>query len=110
MVGTNVDCGVHNHSGDIFEEIHVCLSPGTGNGGMSRLKDGKTKATNEKDFDHVALPRLYEHGGMWYRDSYGNAVRNKENAVSYPYHKWQAGSGPNLDVWMALEFNPDIAL
>ncbi|KAH7188136.1 uncharacterized protein B0J16DRAFT_382018 [Fusarium flagelliforme] len=108
--GTNVDCGVHNHSGDIFEEIHICLSPGTGNGGMSRLKDGKTKPTSEKDFDHVALPRLYEHGGMWYRDSYGNAVRNKENAVSYPYHKWQAGSGPNLDVWMALEFNPDIAL
>ncbi|KAF4452163.1 Aldos-2-ulose dehydratase [Fusarium austroafricanum] len=112
--GTNVDCGLHNHSGDIFEEIHVCLSLGTGNGGMSRLieskKGAKSDYNGDQQFEHVALPRLHEHGGMWYRDSYGNAIRDKENAVSYPYHKWQAGSGPNLDIWMALEFNPDLAL
>ena len=95
----------------MFQEIHICLSPGTGNGGMSRLIESKTEPKvndcSGQDFEHVVLPRLYEHGGMWYRDSYGTAVRNKENAVAYPYHKWQAGSGPNLDIWLALEFNPD---
>ncbi|KAH6844715.1 hypothetical protein B0I37DRAFT_446698 [Chaetomium sp. MPI-CAGE-AT-0009] len=117
--GTNVDCGLHNHSGDIFQEIHICLSNGTGDGGMSRLVDEHgyptsdvtvTAKDGEQAFEHVKLPRLYEHGGLWYRDSYGNAVRGKDNVVSYPWHKWQAGSGPNVDVWLALEFNPDLDL
>lgn len=107
--GTNVDCGVHNHSGDIFQEIHICLSPGTKNGGMSRLMDDGYD-DGENSFEHVPIPRLYEHGGLWYRDSNGVAIRGKNNVVSYPWHKWQAGSGPNVDVWMALEFNPDLKL
>lgn len=115
--GTNVDCGVHNHSGDIFEELHICLSPGTGDGGLSRLIETPTSPgpckiadasdSNDQSFQHVSLPRLHEHGGLWYRDSYARPIRNKDNVVSYPWHKWQAGSGPNVDVWMAIEFNPD---
>ena len=119
QTGTNVDCGLHNHSGDIFKEVHICLSNGTGGGGMSRLVDERgnpasdvtvTAKDGKQAFEHVKLPRLYEHGGLWYRDSYGNAVRGKDNVVSYPWHKWQAGRGPNVDVWLALEFNPDLDL
>ncbi|KAF6826525.1 hypothetical protein CMUS01_09390 [Colletotrichum musicola] len=107
--GPNVDCGVHNHGDDIFQEIHICLSPGTGNGGMWRLKDGKKpEGAGPDDFDKLPLPRLYEHGGLWDRDSYGHAVRGKNNIISYPWHKWQGGTGKNLDVWLALEFNPDL--
>ncbi|KAH6887056.1 hypothetical protein B0T10DRAFT_539220 [Thelonectria olida] len=110
--GTKVNCGAHNHSDAMFEELHICLSPGTGNGGMSRLispPDVPT-GTDADRFEHVPVPRLHEHGGMWNRDSYGNLVRGKDNVVSYPYHKWQAGDGPNVDVWVALEFNPDLDL
>ncbi|KAK6216836.1 hypothetical protein QIS74_06950 [Colletotrichum tabaci] len=110
--GPNVDCGVHNHGNDIFQEIHICLSPGTEDGGMWRLREGKDpKAARPDDFDKVALPRLNEHGGLWYRDSYGDAVRGHNNVVSYPWHKWQGGSkGKNVDVWLALEFNPGLVL
>jgi hypothetical protein len=46
--GTKVNCGVRNHSNNIFGEIHVCLSPGTGNGGMSRLKDEFNNTPEDK--------------------------------------------------------------
>jgi len=115
--GSGVNCGVHNHSTDIFQEVHVSLSAGTGNGGMARLRSeyigtDATKLNNLADsaFDALPLPRLHEHGGMWERDSYGKAVRGKNNIVKYPYHKWQAGTSPGVDVWMALEFNPDLEL
>ncbi|KAB5549543.1 hypothetical protein GE09DRAFT_1126824 [Coniochaeta sp. 2T2.1] len=115
--GTNVNCGVHNHSNEIFQEIHICLSAGTGDGGMSRLQDEyedtppeKIPDSDESKFDHIPLPELYEHGGLWYRDSYDEAVRGKNDVVNYPWHKWQAGSGSNVDVWLALEFNPDLDL
>jgi hypothetical protein len=113
--GTKVNCGVHNHSDNIFEEIHVCLSPGTGNGGMSRLKDEYNNTPEdqldllpEDAFDHLALKRLEEHGGMWYRDSYGDAICGYDNVVAYPWHKWQAGDDAHVDVWVAFEFNPDL--
>ncbi|KAK0716080.1 hypothetical protein B0H67DRAFT_256768 [Lasiosphaeris hirsuta] len=113
--GTGVDCGVHNHTDAIFQEIHICLSPGTGNGGMSRIKEefedtppSEIPNLDESAFDHVPLPELYEHGGLWHRDSYDKPVRGKMNLVSYPWHKWQAGSGENVDAWLALEFNPDL--
>ncbi|KPM43201.1 hypothetical protein AK830_g3334 [Neonectria ditissima] len=116
--GTNVDCGLHNHSTDIFQEIHICLSNGTHNGGMSQLTEtanvlranGTTGNGDEQSFQHLTVPRLHEHGGLWYRDSYGKAIRGKDGIVSYPYHKWQAGGGSNVDVWLALEFNPDLDL
>ncbi|KAH8676425.1 hypothetical protein BGZ60DRAFT_513367 [Tricladium varicosporioides] len=113
--GTNVDCGLHNHSGDIFQEIHICLSPGA-HGGMSRLiadpnpSENKPPAKFKQQFEHVKMPRLYEHGGLWNRDSYGNPIRGPNNIISYPWHKWQAGSGPNIDIWLALEFNPGLDL
>lgn len=113
--GTKVNCGVHNHTDNIFSEVHVCLSMGTENGGMERLKPSY-EHTPPKDlnslgseaFDYLTLKPLQEHGGMWERDPYGNAVRAKNNVVKYPWHKWQAGSGKNIDVWMAIEFNPDL--
>ncbi|RYP05666.1 hypothetical protein DL765_009768 [Monosporascus sp. GIB2] len=108
--GTNVDCGVHNHSGNMFKEVHVCLSLGTRDGGMSRLEGDERDPNAKSCFEHVSIPPLYEHGGIWYRDSNGNAIRGKNNVVAYPWHKWQGGSGPDVDVWMAIEFNPDIEL
>ena len=84
---------------------------------MSRLQDKyvgvppeKVPDLDESNFDHVPLPGLYEHGGLWYRDSYDEPVRGKNSVVNYPWHKWQAGSGKNVDVWLALEFNPDLDL
>jgi hypothetical protein len=53
---------------------------------------------------------LHEHGGLWNRDSYNEPVRGDKGVVSYPWHKWQAGSGDNVDVWLALEFNPALDL
>lgn len=115
--GTNLNCGVHNHTDAVFQEIHVCLSAGTGDGGMSRLKDAygdtppsKIPDLDDSTFDHVPLPALYEHGGLWYRDSYDEAVRGKNNVIAYPWHKWQAGGDGNVDVWLALEFNPELDL
>jgi hypothetical protein len=115
--GANVNCGVHNHASDMFQEIHVCLSPGTGDGGMWSLKDS-VKITDARDldklgpdyFDKLPLGRLDEHGGLWHRDSYGKAYRPSDRRIVYPYHKWQAGKGPNVDVWAAIEFNPDLSM
>lgn len=76
--------------------------------------DAKTPNEAEKLSDdkwvHVAQPPLFEHGSIWHRDPSGNALRGRNNVVSYPWHKWNGGSGENIDVWMAIEFNPDLAL
>ncbi|KAF8453385.1 hypothetical protein BDZ91DRAFT_749478 [Kalaharituber pfeilii] len=117
--GTNVNCGVHNHSDAIFQEIHICLSPGTGNGGMARLKPECVPEPPDPDvlnslgkeaFDELPLKEMEEHGGMWERDPYGLPVRDEESGViKYPYHKWQAGCGTQgIDVWAAIEFPVDI--
>jgi hypothetical protein len=94
----------------MFKEIHVCLSLGTREGGMSLLEGVDYDQNAQNSFKHITLPPLYEHGGLWNRDSNGNPIRGKVNVVSYPWHKWQGGSGPDVDVWMAIEFNPDIEL
>ena len=94
----------------MFKEVHVCLSLGTQDGGMSRLESDTYDPDGDKSFYHVSIPPLYEHGGMWLRDSNGNPIRGKNNVISYPWHKWQAGSGTDVDVWMAIEFNPNIVL
>lgn len=114
--GTGVNCGVHNHQDDIFQEIHVCLSPGTRDGGMWKLKSGEHPGPGQdldklgpEYFDKLPLGRLDEHGGLWERDSYGKALRAADRRVIYPYHKWQAGGrGSNVDIWAAIEFNPDM--
>lgn len=143
--GKDVNCGVHNHSDAIFEEVHVCLVPGTtpeesanarpaasrpgGNigtgisgGGMSRLKKeyestppDKLDALPASAFDHLPLRALEEHGGMWYRKSdgapeRGDATKGEPVVVKYLWHKWQAGGGEGVDVWAAIEFNPDVNL
>ena len=112
--GTDVNCGVHNHTDAIFCEMHVCLSAGTENGGMSRLKpefNDTKKNLNElgpEAFDQLVLKELEEHGGMWERDPYNKPVRGVHNVVKYPWHKWQAGKGKDVDLWMALEFNANM--
>lgn len=118
--GVDVNCGVHNHSDAIFQEIHICLSPGTGNGGMARLKDEYVPVGNPdpeelnnlgpEAFDLLTLDVLEEHGGMWERDPYGLPVRDeKSRVVKYPYHKWQAGNeSENVDIWAAIEFGVEI--
>ncbi|MCJ1387153.1 hypothetical protein MMC17_010282 [Xylographa soralifera] len=86
--GMGVNCGVHNHSGDMFCEIHLSLSAGTENGGMSRLKkefeDTPPEQMNELGqdaFDYLILPPMDEHGGMWDRDTYGKPVRGTNDIV-----------------------------
>jgi hypothetical protein len=101
----------------MFLEIHVCLSPGTNDGGMSRLKPeyentpvDEMNDLPEEAFDHLVLDRLEEHGGMWNCDSYGKPIRTPDGVASYPYHKWQAGCGEAIDIWMAIEFNADLSV
>ncbi|KAI1131582.1 hypothetical protein F5Y10DRAFT_261964 [Nemania abortiva] len=115
--GKDVNCGVHNHAGDIFCQVHVSLSAGTGNGGMARLKPEYAKCPQDKyndlgpeAFDHLPLKELEEHGGIWERGSDGKPVRaNPAGVVKYPWHKWQAGNeADDVDVWMAIEFHPDV--
>ena len=60
--GKGVICGVHNHSGDMFCEIHLSLSAGTEKGGMSKLKKefedtppAEMNKIKEDTFDHLVL-------------------------------------------------------
>lgn len=112
-----MSAGAHNHSNDYFAEIHVTLSLGTHDGGMSMVKpeyadDAKTQdeaeALPDDKWIHKAQEALVEHGSIWHRDSSGKAIRGLHNVISYPWHKWEGGSGDNIDVWMAVEFNPDM--
>lgn len=96
----------------------MCLSPGTGDGGMSQLKSSVDPAKypdlnkiSEDNFDHLALGELDEHGGLWERDTYNKAVRRFDGSVVYPWHKWQAGGeASDVDLWVAVEYNPDLDL
>ncbi|KAK6833146.1 hypothetical protein PG995_012915 [Apiospora arundinis] len=117
--GKGVNCGVHNHAKDIFCEKHMCLSPGTGNGGMAGpkpeyakkdLSDDERNKLGPEAFDFLALKELEEHGGMWERDSDGRSRRTnrKVDTMSYPWHKWQGGDKKNVGVWMAVEFDPRV--
>ena len=114
--GKDVNFGVHNHTGDVVLEIHVCLFPGTGNGGIWRVKDGVVvdpehpDAVPPEDFDKLPLGSLERYGGFWDRDCKGEPIRREKSAsVSYPWHKLQAGNkGDALDIWTQFEFNPDL--
>ncbi|KAL7929516.1 hypothetical protein V8C35DRAFT_331580 [Trichoderma chlorosporum] len=113
--GKNVDCGIHNHRYELFGETHVCLSNGTNNGGMWRMKEKhiniprkKGKKLPDDEFEYCFLKPFEEHGGMWLRGANGKAVRRPDRTLCYPWHKWQAGEGSNMDVWMAIEFNPKL--
>ncbi|KAK7705819.1 hypothetical protein SLS64_007767 [Diaporthe eres] len=117
--GTKVSAGAHNHADGYFNEIHITLSLGTKDGGMSMVKPEFENDAQDSDeaeelpddkWIHVPQQPLFEHGSIWHRDPSGNARRGRNNVVSYPWHKWNAGSGENIDVWLALEFNPDLAL
>ncbi|KAI0152757.1 hypothetical protein GGR57DRAFT_513367 [Xylariaceae sp. FL1272] len=117
IAGPGVSAGAHNHSNDMFQEIHIGLSLGTQSGGMSKIRPQYADKTAEEAealppsaWSHVEIPPQVEHGAIWHQDSYGKAVRGRNRVVSYPWHKWQAGDGENLDIWLALEFNPDVEL
>ena len=86
---------------------------------MSKVKqefenDGKAPDEAEKLSDdkwtHVAQPPLFEHGSIWHREPYGNSFRGRHNVVPRPRHVCNRGSGENVDVLMALDFNPDLDL
>ncbi|XDG05113.1 hypothetical protein ABKA04_004728 [Annulohypoxylon sp. FPYF3050] len=115
--GTDVSAGAHNHSNDYFNEIHIGLSLGTTTGGMWQIlpehEDLSQKEAEELPADGYTCKHirpLEEHGGMWKRDKNDEPLRGRNNVVVYPWHKWQAGNGSNIDVWLALEFNPDLPL
>ncbi|KAI1097945.1 hypothetical protein F4804DRAFT_326094 [Jackrogersella minutella] len=115
VAGTNVSAVAHNHSNDYFNEIHIGLSLGTKTGGMSQIKPEYEHLSQEQaeklfpgGYTHRTIKPLEEHGGMWKLDRDGKPLRGRNNVVVYPWHKWQAGEGSNVDVWLALEFNPDL--
>lgn len=109
----DVNCGVHNHDDKVFLEVHLCLSEGTGNGGMWRVKPGVVVDPDHpndvppKDFITLSLANGEQHGGMWERDTYDKPIYREDGTPNYPWHKWQAGNrGHSLDIWTAFEFNP----
>ncbi|PWW77858.1 hypothetical protein C7212DRAFT_342494 [Tuber magnatum] len=111
--GKGISAGVHNHQDVVFLEVHVSISAGTGNGGMWRVKPGVSvdpKNPNDvlpEDFEKLPLADWEEQGGFWDRDCKGNPIYAASGAVSYPWHKWQAGTTDDyLDIWAAVEFNP----
>ena len=49
---------------------------------------------------------LEEHGGLWFRDSYGKALMRFDHTLCYLWHKWQAGEqSSDVDVWMTFKCN-----
>lgn len=112
----DTNCGVHNHTGDVFLEVHISLFPGTGNGGMWRVTDGVYVDPNDpnavppESFDKLPLGKLEQHGGFWDRNCVGTPMRRENSkSINYPWHKWQGGDeGDALDIWTAFEFNPDL--
>ncbi|KAJ6107629.1 hypothetical protein N7523_008952 [Penicillium sp. IBT 18751x] len=123
--GPNVDCRLHDHSDKAFKELHTCLYQGSvenGNpehfGGMWAPKQGDCyksldevkQLQKEGKLEHCPLARLEEHGRIWHTDHYGQTIYRKNKTVSYPGHAWIAGLGPNIDVWMALEFDARLEL
>lgn len=108
-----VSAGVHDHDDKIFLEVHLCLSEGTGNGGMWRVKPGVTvdpenpNDVDPKDFITLPLAAGEQHGGMWERDTYNKPIYRENGTPDYPWHKWQGGdTADSIDVWTAFEFNP----
>jgi len=98
----------------VFLEVHVSISAGTGDGGMWRVKPGVSvdpenpNAVSPEDFEKLPLADWEEQGGFWDRDCNGNLIYTANGAVSYPWHKWQAGTMYDyLDIWAAVEFNPN---
>ncbi|KAE8327932.1 hypothetical protein BDV39DRAFT_192580 [Aspergillus sergii] len=139
IAGPNVDCRLHDHSDNSFKELHTCLSQGTTShkdscvGGMwapkekyynepldeiKRLRDKCSQGGHkgcqgvclEHYLEHCPLQPLEEHGRIWHADHYDQTVYRKNKTVSYPGHTWIAGPGPNVDVWMALEFDGKLQL
>lgn len=67
---------------------------------------GNPNDVSPEDFEK--LPLAEEKGGFWDRDCNGNPIYAANGAVSYPGHKWQAGTMDDyLDIWAAVEFNPN---
>ncbi|KAK8066201.1 hypothetical protein PG997_012948 [Apiospora hydei] len=79
----------------------TCASPGSGNGGMARLKQEYADKNDPSEynklpkeaFDWLPMKQLEEHGGLWERDSDGRPKRTskKVDTIQYPWHKWEAG-------------------
>ncbi|RPA89093.1 hypothetical protein L873DRAFT_1695041, partial [Choiromyces venosus 120613-1] len=113
--GKGVSAGVHNHQDSVFLEVHVSISAGTGDGGMWRVRPGVVvdpEHPNDvapEDFERLPLADWEEQGGFWDRDCNSNPIHTATSAVSYPWHKWQAGTMDDyLDIWAAVEFNPNL--
>jgi hypothetical protein len=113
----DVNCGVHNHEEETFLETHLGLSPGTGSGVTRRVKDDVSVERckpndvdgNDSNFDPRLHLDVYEQqGGFWRRNEDGTPMRREDRTVDYPYHGWKGGSEEGLDIWCAVEYNPDV--
>lgn len=86
MVGKGVDCGIHNYKDAIFEELHMCLLAGSGNGGIYWVPVPSPHDCNDlrkcsesgpARFNRLILEGLEEHGPFCQQDCEGEAVRKK---------------------------------
>ncbi|KIJ51186.1 hypothetical protein M422DRAFT_58813 [Sphaerobolus stellatus SS14] len=116
--GVGVSAGFHNHTGEVFCEIHACLVNGTGQGGMSwaKVPDDQFNPTNPdpQKYDSVVVNNLHEHGPLWRTSRDGIPEWRTNGTVDYPWHAWIAGPGDpsvnqSFDVWIAFEFPPILA-
>lgn len=107
---------MHNHNDCTFLEVHLCLSPGTGNGGMVHVKPGveipeDPEDVPPEDLITLSLDTTEQHGGFWARDSYDRPLFRVNGTANYPYHKWQGGNtGDSIDVWTAIEYSSGLKL
>ncbi|KAF8421357.1 hypothetical protein EV426DRAFT_551212 [Tirmania nivea] len=114
----DVNCGIHNHEAEAFMEVHMGLSPGTGNGLSRRVKDSvevdRCRANDvdgdDSNFDRMLHLDVYEEqGGFWRRNKDGSPKKRSNGSVDYPYHGWKGGSDRDgLDIWSSVEYNPDM--
>ncbi|KAJ3982175.1 hypothetical protein F5890DRAFT_408747 [Lentinula detonsa] len=112
--GVGVSAGFHNHTGEVFCEIHACIVNGTGQGGMhwATVPDGDFNPSKPQNgtSSSVVVPDMYEHGPLWRTRKDGLPSLRDNGTVDYPWHAWIAGgksSSPQaFDVWVAFEFPP----
>jgi len=116
--GLGVSAGFHNHTGEVFCEIHACIVNGTGKGGMywATVPDDDFDVPNPKPgtYNGIVVGDMSEHGPLWRTVRDGIPERRINGTVDYPWHAWLAGEGrpgaqQSYDVWAAFEFTPVLA-
>lgn len=88
--GVGVSAGFHNHTGDLFCEIHSCIVNGTGQGGMSwaTVDDDQFDPSNPDPakYESIVVGDMHEHGPLWRTTQDGLPSFRRNSSVDYPWH------------------------